>query len=317
MKASVLLITYNHEAFIAQAIESALNQRTSFDYEIVVGDDASTDKTQAIVREYQRAHPDKVKLQFLRRNSGGLKNFLGALAACQGEYIALLEGDDFWTSDEKLEKQVALLESRPDSSGCFANSIVVNDRSNETAADFFTYLGINVKPEIHAEDILPFGISPANTILFRRSILANLPEWYTRFTTHCGLDLLISLNGPYLHLDEFVGAYRLHPNSGWLAKSLSYRLANDLQHLKNLYDDEWMRSNYGSLIRAHVLRSLDSLLTSTPTWADRIEAARYFVKFLLSPPWQVGLMGLGVSRFSRRIYRAAVGRTQIRPSPTR
>ena len=317
MKVSVLLITYNHEAFIAQAIESALNQRTSFDYEIVVGDDASTDKTQAIVREYQRARPDRVKLRFMRKNSGGLKNFLGALAACQGEYIALLEGDDFWVSDQKLEKQVALLESRPDSAGCFANSIVVDDRSNEIASDFFTYLGINVKPEIHAEDILPFGISPANTLFFRRSILENLPKWYTRFTTHCGLDLLISLNGPYLHLDEFVGAYRLHPNSGWLAKPLSYRLANDLQHLKNLYDDEWMRTKYGPLIRAHVLRSLDSLLANTPTWADCVEATRYFVKFLFSPPWQMGLIGLGVRRFSRRIYQAAVRMTQVRASPTR
>lgn len=110
MKVSVLLITYNHEPFIAQAIESVLMQRTSFDYEIVIGEDCSTDNTREVVRSYAQAHPDVIRPLFREHTMGLSANNMTALSVCRGEYVALLEGDDYWISDQKLEKQVALLE---------------------------------------------------------------------------------------------------------------------------------------------------------------------------------------------------------------
>lgn len=312
IKVSVLLITFNHAPFIARAIESALAQSTSFDYEIVIGEDCSTDGTREIVRSYAQSHPDRIRPLFHERNIGGIANSRTTLSACRGEYVALLEGDDYWTSDRKLENQVALMERRPDGAGCFANSIIVDEVGNLVSTDFFAYQGCQVKPEIRTEDIVPFGISPSNTILFKRSILANPPKWYKRFPTHCGLDLMISVNGPYLYLDENVGAYRLHSGSTWSSKTLSYRLATDLRYLKNLYADDSMRLNYGPAIRENIRRSLDSLLGEAGSLRGRAEVMRYLIRFMAMPPWNGALIVMGAERFLRRFVNTA--RRHLRPS---
>src|SRR6266478_2690508 len=123
MKVSVLMTTYNQEAFIAQAIDSILMQEVGFDYEIIVGEDASSDRTREIVLEFQKRHPNQIRV-LLRdpidaerdraAGVGGKRGFVNGLQACQGKYIALLDGDDYWTDIHKLQKQVDFLESHPD-----------------------------------------------------------------------------------------------------------------------------------------------------------------------------------------------------------
>jgi glycosyltransferase involved in cell wall biosynthesis len=311
MKVSVLIITYNHGPFIAQAIESVLMQRTSFDYEVVIGEDCSTDGTREIVRSYAEAHPDRIRPLLRERNVGGPANCRATMAACRGEYIAVLEGDDYWTSDRKLENQVALLERRPDSAGCFAKSIVIDDAGNVVSPDYFEYWGYQPKPEVRAGDIVPYGTSPANTVLFRRAIMARAPAWYKKFPTHCGLDLMITLNGPYLFLNETVGAYRLHPGSNWTARSSSYRIATDLQYLKTLYDDEFMRREYGPVIQRSIRHSLESLLEDKESGWGGAEAVQYYMKFLATPPWSRELIVMGAERFFRRFLNTA--RRRLRP----
>lgn len=108
---SVWMITYNHEKFIAQAIDSVIMQKTNFDYEIVIGEDCSTDRTREIVLEYKAKHPDKFKLLLQEKNVGMMQNFIVTLKTCNGKYIALLEGDDYWTDPLKLQKQVDFLQA--------------------------------------------------------------------------------------------------------------------------------------------------------------------------------------------------------------
>ena len=115
---SVFMITYNHEKHIAEAIESALMQKTSFKYEIVIGEDCSTDQTREIVLEYATRYADKVKPIYQERNVGANKNAASVREACKGKYIALLEGDDYWIDPLKLQKQVDFLEAHPDFSIC-------------------------------------------------------------------------------------------------------------------------------------------------------------------------------------------------------
>lgn len=114
VKVSVLLITYNHEKYIAQAIKSALNQITDFKYEILIGDDCSTDKTTEIVRTFSNANPEKIKLISSERNVGPLLNEKRLVDTSKGKYLAFLEGDDYWSDDKKLQKQYDFLESHPD-----------------------------------------------------------------------------------------------------------------------------------------------------------------------------------------------------------
>src|ERR1017187_2565779 len=113
-KVSVLMITYNHEKYIAQAIESVLMQKTDFPYELILGEDCSTDGTREIVREYSRKHPEIVRAPPRERTLGAKENVRQIVFASRGKYIALLEGDDYWTSQEKLQLQADLLDAHPE-----------------------------------------------------------------------------------------------------------------------------------------------------------------------------------------------------------
>lgn len=115
---SVAMITYNHEKYIAQAIESILIQKVDFEYEIIIGEDCSSDKTRKIVDKYKNMYPDIVKPIFRDNNIGSMKNSIETLNACKGKYIAVLEGDDYWTDENKLQMQVDYLEKNNDYSCC-------------------------------------------------------------------------------------------------------------------------------------------------------------------------------------------------------
>jgi|LSQX01.2.fsa_nt_gb glycosyltransferase involved in cell wall biosynthesis len=111
---SVGMLTYNHEKYIAQAIDSILMQEVNFDYEIVIADDCSTDNTREIILDYQKRYPDIIKPLFQEKNLGSQKNANALRTACSGKYRATLEGDDYWISPSKLQKQVDFLENNPD-----------------------------------------------------------------------------------------------------------------------------------------------------------------------------------------------------------
>ena len=117
-KLSVVLIAYNHEPFIMKAVDGILMQKVNFPYEIVVGEDCSTDNTRAILSEYAEKYPDRFKLIFREKNLGRptLNVYLTSME-CQGEYIAYLEGDDYWTDENKLQKQVDFLDAHPEYMG--------------------------------------------------------------------------------------------------------------------------------------------------------------------------------------------------------
>ena len=133
-KVSVSLLAYNHELFIEQALDSILAQQVNFDYEIVIGEDCSQDNTREIILDYQEKNSDKIRIFLSKkplndRKSGRL-NFVRNLEACRGEYIALLDGDDYWTSPYKLQKQVDYLDNHPEFSICFHPVINVFEIGN-------------------------------------------------------------------------------------------------------------------------------------------------------------------------------------------
>ncbi|MCX5807669.1 MAG: glycosyltransferase [Proteobacteria bacterium] len=108
------MITYNHEPYIAKAIEGVLMQKTGFPFELIIGEDCSTDRTREIVLEYQKKHPNIIRVLTSESNVGMHKNLRHVYDACRGKYIAYCEGDDYWHNPLKLKKQVECLESHPD-----------------------------------------------------------------------------------------------------------------------------------------------------------------------------------------------------------
>lgn len=118
-KLTIVCVTYNHEKYIAQALESFIMQQTNFDFEAIISDDCSTDYTQDIIREYAKKYPNIIKPVLREKNLGVDANFFATYGPLSGGYVAHCEGDDYFTDPLKLQKQVDFLEANPDCSMCF------------------------------------------------------------------------------------------------------------------------------------------------------------------------------------------------------
>ncbi len=144
---SVAVITYNMQDYLIQLLESILVQKTSFSYEIIVDDDHSPDHTREILYAYEKKYPDIFRLSLRDHNVGGSKNMYGVLKQCRGKYIAILEGDDYWDDENKLQYQYDFMESHPEYIGMNCNSwceesrteVIHHVRRNISEPMIFTY----------------------------------------------------------------------------------------------------------------------------------------------------------------------------------
>lgn len=214
MKVSIAMVTYRHERFLAEAIESVLNQRTTFDFELVIGDDCSPDRTAEIAREYAAKYPDRVRLYEQPRNLGLTHNLSRTIDACRGQYVAWLEGDDFWTSPEKLQRQADYLDANPDCAWCFTRAIVVDENGQEIDAPPAVR---TVKPKYTLADYLSRIFQPrACTVMFRHRLFERFPDWFYGMPTgDMPLHVLNAQTGDIGFVDEVMAAYRIHPGGVW------------------------------------------------------------------------------------------------------
>lgn len=130
---SVVILTYNQQDTIARAIDSVLMQQCHVPFEIVIGEDASTDGTRAICQTYAQKHPDVIRLFCNERNKGITDNYFDCLLQCRGRYIADCAGDDFWIDSEKLEKEVCVMEQHPDVTMVITNWQFYNEQTRTTS----------------------------------------------------------------------------------------------------------------------------------------------------------------------------------------
>ena len=167
MKVSVLMPTYNHEKTIAQAIESFLMQECSFPIELCIGDDTSTDSTLSIARSYSEKYPDKIKLLAKPKNEGLMANYKSLLEMATGEYIAILESDDYWVDPKKLEKQISFLDANKEYGLSFTGWIRDREGVQESFAGESFILSLSSKEAY--KYILLRNVIRAVTVVFRRS----------------------------------------------------------------------------------------------------------------------------------------------------
>lgn len=170
------MLAYNHEHYIEQAVLSAISQETSFDYEVIVGEDCSSDKTREILLGLKQQYPDKINLLLNDTNQGMARNFRNVWGMCKGEYIAWLEGDDYWTSPSKLEIQSRFLDKNPECIICFhdVDELYVDIKRgsrferNKQNRDRFYSLDNLLKEEIFL---------PTPSAMVRRTV-EQLPNWF-------------------------------------------------------------------------------------------------------------------------------------------
>lgn len=176
MNVSVGILTYNQAQYIRQCLDSVLMQEVDFDYEIVVGDDASSDGTQEILREYATRYPDKFVLLLGENNEGISMNYKKVLSACKGEYIALCEGDDYWTDPHKLQIQLDFLESHSDYGfvGTYNTLLFPDGTRKEDPYDYFPEPQREGEWELYS-DVLDYAkcgpVTRTVSICFRKSLI--------------------------------------------------------------------------------------------------------------------------------------------------
>lgn len=202
-KVSVCMVAYKHEAYIRQAIESILSQDVDFPIELVIGDDCSPDGTAAICEEFAARDP-RVRVLPRERNLGIRLNGTQALLACVGEYVALCEGDDYWTDPQKLRKQVQFLDAHPDYAGTTHQSAVISDKAaDRTFKD-------NVQFTLTTVDLIGGRLFHTASVMFRRPVI----DLFCKGPLVLGGDRLInfcmSFVGKIHYSEESMCVYRLH-----------------------------------------------------------------------------------------------------------
>jgi len=213
MEVSVLVTTYNHEKYIAQALDSVLMQETDFDYEIVILEDCSTDATREIVLAYQKRHPDKIRLRLATQNECSNKPFVEGFQAAPSPYIAMLDADDYWTSPKKLQKQVEFLDAHPECALCFHNALRIYEGEKRGALPH----NVAGQKRISAiEDIWEHNFIAGCTPMVRKDALGTFPEWYhSLLWGDWPLYILCALHGKIGYIDEIMGVYRIHSQGFW------------------------------------------------------------------------------------------------------
>ncbi|MBD2451081.1 glycosyltransferase [Nostoc sp. FACHB-152] len=282
MKVSVLMLAYNHGRFIAQALDSVLMQQVDFDYEIVIGEDCSKDNTRDILISYQQKYPDKIRLLLPEKNLGMHDNFIQTYQACRGQYIAILEGDDYWTSKHKLQKQVNFLDTHPECTVCFHSSSVLYEdgRTDVLSLHQFTEQKHNI---LTLEDLLSLGknIMATASIMLRDVGKHEFPQWiYDVALLDWVIQIFNAQYGNVGYIDETMSLYRIHPQGNWSQKKhleRSLELAKMFQYLS-----QHLSSKYKKQVRGALSNYYADLVICYEADGDRNNAKKYITRLLLN-----------------------------------
>lgn len=216
--------TYNHEAFISEAIESFLKQKTNFKYEILIHDDASTDKTPLILREYEKKYPDLVRVIYQQENqySKG-KMILNILdKEARGKYIAICEGDDYWIDENKLQKQIDYLENNSKCGLCFHTVAILDNKLNKKVREIKPYKKSQVSP---TKDIIlgGGGFIGTNSIIYRKEVMLDPPKFYLDSPVgDYPLQIINSMKEYAYFIEDTMSVYRVNTGISWTDKNKSY-----------------------------------------------------------------------------------------------
>ncbi len=207
---SVLVITYNHEAYVEQAIEGILAQQCDFPIELIIGEDKSQDRTLEICIRYQQKHPNVVRVVTWEENVGCSANILRIWGRARGKYVASCEGDDYWIDPDKLTKQVALMEKFPGTSLCGARTRVVNEIPGKISTEVIMGPKRNgIKYSLR--DVMTTYLCHTSTFMLRKSLFRFFDHVWSLKYLDGYLQSLGALQGDLRCLPEVVSVYRQHP----------------------------------------------------------------------------------------------------------
>tara|TARA_R100000935_G_scaffold1517_1_gene4872 strand:+ start:53389 stop:54315 length:927 start_codon:yes stop_codon:yes gene_type:complete len=263
---SVCMITYNHENFIEEAIHGVILQKTNFPFELVICDDASGDNTLKNIKKIKETNPNcTIKITGHDKNKGMIPNFIYALKKCQGKYIALCEGDDYWTDPLKLQKQVDFLDANPEYVLTCHNAKIINEKGK--------VIQERKLPELHQDqDYSAFDLKVGAYLLSLSLVFRNVIKKYPKefYTVLNGDTFLISLLGNYgkgRYLEAVNPAvYREHQGGVWSGYDTLKRLEKRISFfdvLKKFYHkDKYLQVYFEKKLKRDSNKLIDELVKS-------------------------------------------------------
>lgn len=262
LKVSIHMISYNHEKFIDDAIQGVLLQKTDFPFELIISDDCSTDNTPNIIKHYQERYPDIVKPVIRSKNLGSMANFIDTFKYCTGKYIALNEGDDYWTDPNKLQKQVDFMDANPDFAMCFHDVEILSEVSNMVKQfatpdnDVLTF-----------KDLISQHYIPTCSLLVRKEFVPDpMPIWLqTSIVGDIPLELFIASNGKVKFFFEKMGVYRKHFGGITMDKNRSKKVRRGyikLYHNLDAYFQFRYRYQFKRMILKHSIGMIKDRVVS-------------------------------------------------------
>ena len=253
---SINCIVYNHKEYIKDTLEGFLMQKTNFNYEILINDDASTDGTAEIIKEYEKKYPNLIKplYQIQNQYSKGINMFDINNKRAKGKYIAYCEGDDYWTDPFKLQKQVDYMEENEKCGMCFHKIEILDHRQNKIIGEEGAY---NKSKVCLVDDIIEKGGSFVATcsIMVRKSLI-DRSEFYNKFCSWSyGTKLFFSSKEYSYYMNESMGVYRVNTGTNWTSinssiekKKESFLIVIDL--LENF--DKYSQKKYNKIIEKRI-----------------------------------------------------------------
>lgn len=226
------MITYNHEPFIAQAIESILSQQTQYSFELIIGEDCGTDNTRKICDTYATKYPDKIKLLPSDKNYGPSRNYIRTHEAATGKYIALCEGDDYWIDNKKLQVQVEFLETNPDYSLCFHDVFHLNGskrtKSGKWSAPDTSDINYLLSHRGYITTLSVVFKSHSSVLeLLKNSVQSSYLDFF--------LYVAVAQYGLFKFFPNRMGVYRIHQGGIWSNLGLIKATEKTIQGYRILY----------------------------------------------------------------------------------
>ena len=285
---SVLIITYNHEKYIAETLDSVLMQEVDFDYEIVIGEDASSDGTRDILLKYENENSQRIRLIFhdrvdaeqdRARGLGGKRNFVETLNACRGTFVAILDGDDSWTSPKKLQKQVDFLNAHQDYAMCCHRAAMIDERG-----DVVTLHPVDgTKEALGIEDLLENNFVNASSVMFRRGLFREFPAWHSDMPIgDWTLHVLNAQHGAIGYTSEVMANYRIHTGGYWSRVSANKQIDWLLRFYEHI--NEHLDFRYNKIIGPKLFLLRYSLSIQAAARGDRRTANALGYKCFTASP---------------------------------
>lgn len=284
MKVSVRLMTYNHGDYIVDALNGVNDQITDFKFEVVVGDDFSTDDTLIKISNFKITNPnltlcvlDRKKgdaYDVLRQKKGRLYNFVNILNNCKGDYIALLDGDDYWTDPLKLQKQVGFLEKNTEYSMCFHEAEIVNAKSEVLNL----YNNIKTVTTFSLYSFTQKNNVSTASCMFRNNITIS-DKFQKLKVGDWGLHILNAEVGKICYMPESMSAYRIHDGGIWSSLNHNDMVLKGVEVMKKL--DIFFDYKYHDDFQEGIDKRLLKLKKEKkpPTFIERIRAK---IKYLIN-----------------------------------